>query len=111
MQGILKMLGVTPGLNEVATAAAPMVTTTSGTVPTTTSGTVPTLTDKTMEALDSYGRIDVIASAVSCPFLAYHGYKRNDSLGWALMWGIPGSWAWPIMVPVALAQGFGKRAK
>jgi hypothetical protein len=43
--------------------------------------------------------------------LVYHGYKRNDSVGWALMWGLLGGLVWPITVPVALAQGFGKRKR
>lgn len=39
----------------------------------------------------------------------YHGYKRNNSLGWGLAWWAMGS-AFPVITPtVALAQGFGKR--
>lgn len=41
----------------------------------------------------------------------YHGYKRNDSIGWALGWGLVGSMFWPITVPLMFAQGFGKPAK
>lgn len=38
----------------------------------------------------------------------YHGYRRNHSIGWALVWGLLGS-AFPLVtVPVALAQGFGQ---
>lgn len=40
---------------------------------------------------------------------AYHGYKRNDSLGWALGWALLGGIAWPIVIPVAFAQGIGER--
>jgi len=40
---------------------------------------------------------------------AYHGYKRNDSIGWAVAWGLLGGLFPVITVPVALAQGFGKR--
>lgn len=40
---------------------------------------------------------------------AYHGYKRNQSIGWAVAWGLLGA-AFPIIVPaVGLAQGFGKK--
>ena len=40
----------------------------------------------------------------------YHGYKRNNSLGWALWWGFMGG-LFPVITPViAFAQGFGKRA-
>jgi len=38
----------------------------------------------------------------------YHGYRRNNSLGWGLWWGLLG-FMFPIIVPaVALAQGLGK---
>lgn len=49
-----------------------------------------------------------VAGVASVPVLAYHGYKRNRSVGWALVWGIFGSWVWPITVPVAFAQGYAK---
>lgn len=49
-----------------------------------------------------------VAGLASVPVLAYHGYKRNRSVGWALVWGIFGSWVWPITVPVAFAQGYAK---
>ncbi len=40
--------------------------------------------------------------------MAYHGYKRTKSVGWALLWSIFGS-AMPFFaVPVSLAQGFSK---
>jgi hypothetical protein len=39
----------------------------------------------------------------------YHGYKRNNSLGWALWWGLMGS-VFPIVTPtIAVAQGFAVR--
>jgi hypothetical protein len=39
---------------------------------------------------------------------AFHGYRRNESVGWALWWGFAGAVA-PIITPViAVAQGFGK---
>lgn len=39
---------------------------------------------------------------------AYHGYKRNKSVKWALIWGFLGGLAPIITGAVALAQGFGK---
>jgi hypothetical protein len=40
---------------------------------------------------------------------AYHGYKRHDSVWGAIGWSLLGFWFWPISMPVAFAQGFGKR--
>lgn len=41
---------------------------------------------------------------------AYHGYKRNNSVGWAIAWGLLGGLFPIITIPVAIAQGFGKPA-
>lgn len=42
---------------------------------------------------------------------AYHGYKRNDSVGWGIIWGLLGG-AFPIFtIPISFAQGFGERAE
>lgn len=43
-------------------------------------------------------------SALAC---AYHGYKRNNSIGWALVWFLLGGI--PVTPVIALAQGFGER--
>jgi hypothetical protein len=40
---------------------------------------------------------------------AYHGYKRNNSVGWAIGWALLGGVFPIITVPVSLAQGFGKK--
>ena len=42
---------------------------------------------------------------------AYHGYKRNESVGWAVGWGFFGSILPFVALPVAYFQGFGKREK
>ncbi len=47
-----------------------------------------------------------MVSAAAC---AYHGYRRNDSVGWAIWWGAMGALFPIVAVPVALAQGFDKR--
>ncbi len=53
-----------------------------------------------------YVRALLLASGAAS---TYHGYKRNNSIGWALAWGAAGT-IFPIITPtVALAQGFGKR--
>lgn len=52
-----------------------------------------------------------LLSAASSAASAYHGYKRNDSIGWAVAWGILGGML-PVLVPaIGYAQGFGERAK
>jgi hypothetical protein len=52
-----------------------------------------------------------IASTVSMALCAYHGTKRNDSVGWGIVWGIFGA-LFPIVTPViAFAQGFGERRR
>lgn len=51
------------------------------------------------------------AALVSAPVSAYHGYKRNDSLGWGIAWFVLGS-LFPVLTPtIAIAQGFGKRRR
>lgn len=49
-------------------------------------------------------------SVLSGGLSAYHGYKRNDSLGWGVFWGACGL-MFPIITPViAFAQGYAKPA-
>jgi hypothetical protein len=38
----------------------------------------------------------------------YHGYKRNNSVGWAIGWGIFGGLFPVVALPVMAIQGFGK---
>ena len=59
-------------------------------------------------SLTNLGVAVLLISTVSAGASAYHGYKRNKSVGWALVWGGFGG-SFPIIVPaIALAQGFGK---
>lgn len=40
---------------------------------------------------------------------AFHGYRRNGSVGWSIWWGLMGA-LFPVITPtIALAQGFGRR--
>lgn len=39
---------------------------------------------------------------------AYHGYKRNNSVGWAIGWALLGGIFPFITIPVSLAQGYGE---
>ena len=52
-----------------------------------------------------------LASLTGTVLGAYRGYKRDNSVGWAIWWGIAGGWVPFITIPLSLAQGFGKRAR
>jgi hypothetical protein len=55
----------------------------------------------------AYGVLATASMAAS----AYHGVRRNDSVGWGIWWGLMGS-MFPIITPaIALAQGFAKPAR
>lgn len=52
-----------------------------------------------------------LLSTAGMAMAAYHGYKRNDSVGWALAWGFLGA-AFPIITNViALAEGYAQPAR
>lgn len=57
---------------------------------------------------DKWQTVIMVAGAIATPVLAYHGYKRNHSVGWAIGWGILGGLFWPVAAPIAFAQGFAK---
>lgn len=60
-------------------------------------------------SLTTYVAVWSMLSTASMAASAYHGYKRNDSVGWALVWGLCGA-LFPVITPtIALAQGFGKK--
>lgn len=67
------------------------------------------LGEVTAESLDpAVATAWTVLAAASTGISAYHGYKRNDSVGWAIVWGLLGG-MFPIIVPaVALAEGFAK---
>lgn len=48
------------------------------------------------------------AGLIAGPALAYHGFKRTGSVGWAVAWSAFGSVLPFLAVPVAVAQGFGE---
>jgi hypothetical protein len=49
-----------------------------------------------------------VLSTASFAASVYHGYKRNDSVGWAIWWGFMGA-LFPVITPtIAFAQGFGQ---
>ena len=59
-------------------------------------------TTDTLYAL--YGAASLAGTALG----AYHGYRRNDSVGWGVVWALLGG-AFPLVtIPVAIAQGLGQ---
>jgi hypothetical protein len=50
-----------------------------------------------------------IAGVAGAALGAYHGYKRNESVGWAIGWSLLGGLVPVIVIPLAFAQGLGKR--
>jgi len=55
-------------------------------------------------AMQAAGMVGAVAGA-------YHGYKRNNSIAWALVWSVLGGSMPFFTIPVSVAQGFGKRKK
>lgn len=53
------------------------------------------------------GTVWTVAGTAASAALAYHGYKRNNSVGWAIGWFLLGAF-WPVSLPIAFAQGFAK---
>lgn len=51
-----------------------------------------------------------VVSLLAGGALAYHGYRRTGSVGWALVWAIAGGIVWPAGIGIAMAQGFGRPA-
>lgn len=49
--------------------------------------------------------------AASAAASAYHGYRRDGSIGWAVVWGLCGLFL-PVVTPaVALLQGYAEPKK
>ena len=51
----------------------------------------------------------MLAAPVGAAIGAYHGYKRTDSVGWAIGWSLFGGLLPILAIPIALAQGIGER--
>lgn len=48
-------------------------------------------------------------STGSAMALTYHGYRRTGSIFLALVYGALGYWKPVVMVPIAVAQGYGEK--
>ena len=70
-------------------------------------------TDQALEPAGGTTAASVAVSVLWAGFVAagaYHGYKRNNSVGWAIAWAMLAG-AFPfVTLPVAAAQGFGQRS-
>lgn len=49
-----------------------------------------------------------LASLAGTAAGAFHGYRRNDSVGWGVWWALMGGLFPIVTVPIAVAQGFGE---
>lgn len=59
----------------------------------------------------TYRMVYGVLTTASMALSAYHGYKRNNSIGWALWWGFAGT-VFPVFTPViAVAQGYAEPAR
>lgn len=60
---------------------------------------------------DAWWQFATAASAAGVVVGAYHGYKRNDSIGWAIAWAALGGLFPLVTIPIAFAQGVGERKR
>ena len=62
-----------------------------------------------VEVGDLGGGVSSVLPLVGSLAATYHGYKRNGSVKWAVIWGVLGGFAPLIVNTIAIAQGFGKK--
>jgi hypothetical protein len=66
------------------------------------------LSDDTSSGMSTAEIIFGIISTASAAVSGYHGYKRNDSLGWGIAWFVLGG-LFPVLTPtIAFAEGYAK---
>ncbi len=53
----------------------------------------------------SFARLALVGAA------AFHGYRRNNSVAWAIGWAVLAGGSPAIVTGIAIAQGFGKPKK
>ena len=63
---------------------------------------------KQEEEFSPLSAIWTVASVAGVAAGAYHGYKRNNSILWALSWAFFGGLTPFFTIPLSYAQGFGK---
>lgn len=105
--------GILPDVRTLATTASPLMVqfVNNGSPPAVAPSGALTPYQNPDGSLSAAGMFWATASIASTAFCAWHGYKRNQSVGWAFLWGVGGAMA-PIIAPaIAVAQGAGERAK
>ena len=70
-------------------------------------GDVATASAGMQVATVAYGLLSLAGSVSG----AYHGYKRHNSVGWAIGWAILGGMLPVITIPLSLAEGYAKPEK
>jgi hypothetical protein len=69
--------------------------------------TAPTLIDPTAMPPTRIPWLGLLATA-SAAVSGFHGYRRNKSVGWGIVWFVLGG-LFPVIVPtIAIAEGFGQ---
>jgi hypothetical protein len=66
-------------------------------------------TQKDLQGLSDNANMAI--GTVGAGAAAYHGYKRTGSVGWAIGWALLGGMFPVVTIPVALAQGSGKKKR
>lgn len=80
----------------------------AGPTPTPAPGPMPRVAVAADDSSGALRMINKVAGYAGYMAGAYHGYKRNESVGWAFGWALFGGLIWPLAIPVMFAQGFGK---
>lgn len=60
------------------------------------------------ESGNGISALTAVMSTVGAVSGAYHGYKRNSSIGWSVGWFFLGALIPYLTIPISLAQGYGK---
>ena len=98
---MIRPLPTPPGARSYAMGDTAPATTAVTTDATTVAPSVAAVTDWMTAENASY------AAGALC---AYHGYRRSDgSIIWAIIWALMGKWKPLYVVPIAIAQGVGRR--
>jgi len=57
------------------------------------------------------GMAQLAVGAAGFLLAGYHGYRRNDSYLWGLLWGLGGFTCPVVTIPIAISQGYANPLK